>query len=96
MIRKMLLNTSHYKNQELEVDIRLIYGMHPIYAQIQKRGYHGENGHDIYEYGWDFNYVENKSKPMAIVYEDDIQEAISILQHQPVADDMSVIIGKIT
>lgn len=72
------------------------YNMNPIYAQIQKRGYHRDNGHDIYEYGWDFNYIENKSKPMAIVYEDDIQEAISILQDQPIADDMSIIIGKIT
>lgn len=37
-------------------------GLYPVYAKIQKRGYHGKNKFDIYEYGWNFGYAENENE----------------------------------
>lgn len=37
-------------------------GVHPVYAKIPKKGYHGKNKFDIYEYGWKFGYAENENE----------------------------------
>ncbi|MBO5628476.1 MAG: hypothetical protein J5965_05280 [Aeriscardovia sp.] len=70
------------------------YKNHPVYAEIIKRGYH-HKGYDIYEYGWDFNYVENKSTN-SMLYEDEINEAVERLeQHEntPVTNDLNKLIS---
>jgi len=59
-----------------------------------KRGYH-HKGYDIYEYGWDFNYIENKSTN-SMLYEDEIKEAIEKLERDentPVTDDLNKLIS---
>lgn len=34
----------------------------PVYVKIPKKGYHGKNKFDIYEYGWKFGYAENENE----------------------------------
>jgi hypothetical protein len=70
------------------------YDNHPVYAEIIKRGYH-HKGYDIYEYGWDFNYVENKSTN-SMLYEDEINEAVKKLEQDentPVTNDLNKLIS---
>ena len=84
------------KNQD---DYRLyklaaFYENHPVYAEIIKRGYH-HKGYDIYEYGWDFNYIENKSTN-SMLYEDEINEAVKKLEQDentPITDDLNKLIS---
>ena len=57
------------------------YKNHPVYGEITKRGYH-HKGYDIYEYGWDFDYIENKSTNAGVVYKEDIEQAIQNLKQQ--------------
>jgi hypothetical protein len=87
------------KNQDDYRIYRLIsfYNNHPVYGEITKRGYH-HKGYDIYEYGWDFKYIENKSTNSGIVYEDDIKHAINNLEHSPAAtpNDLGKLIGILT
>lgn len=70
------------------------YKGHPVYAEIQKRGYH-HKGYDIYEYGWSFNYAENKSTNSAVIYEDDIIQALKTLNKKQgiPQTDLSRLIG---
>lgn len=72
------------------------YENYPVYAQIVKRGYH-HKGYDIYEYGWDFNYIENKSVDSAILYRDEIRDAINRLEHEdgPIQTDLNMLIKTI-
>jgi len=65
-----------------------------VYAEIIKRGYH-HKGYDVYEYGWDFNYIENKSTN-SMLYEDEINEAVKKLEQDenaPVTDDLNKLIS---
>ena len=70
------------------------YKNHPVYAEIVKRGYH-HKGYDVYEYGWSFNYIENKSTN-SMLFEDEINEAVRKLEqfgNAPVGTDLNRLIS---
>jgi hypothetical protein len=84
------------KNQDDYRVYRLVdfYNNHPIYAEIIKRGYH-HKGYDIYEYGWDFNYIENTSTN-SVFYENEIIEAaknLENLENAPSGNDLNKLIS---
>ena len=83
------------KNQDDYRVYKLVgfYRNHPVYSEIMKRGYH-HKGYDIYEYGWNFNYIENESSNSAVVYEDDMDQALYELNRVkgPIQTDLNALL----
>ena len=72
-------NTSDYTMYKYAHSIKKDKLYYPVYVKYPKRGYTSADGKfKIYEYGWQFNYVENTSDNLTSV---DIDSSIAKLQN---------------
>lgn len=78
-------NNSDYSLYRYSGDVTINNEPYPIYAYVPKKGYSSINGRNsIYEYGWNFNYNENK-RPSEIekdiTYDIDYQNVIEKMRN---------------